>query len=158
MSALTSLLVRDRIVPVSKIEEALQTQVLSGGDIDTVLLEMDLVPEDVLAAYRAALFGLLPASRDEVMRAPRDAVSRVSRELAKEKNIVPLLLDGRALVVAATDPLSLGDIRQLRDQLGLEVSARIVTRPRLLAGLSHHYSIELSPRVRRLVDALRPLG
>ena len=76
MSALTSLLVRDRIVPVSKIEEALQLQVLSGGDIDTVLLEMDVVLEDVLSAYRAAMFGLLPATRDEVMRAPRDADAR----------------------------------------------------------------------------------
>jgi hypothetical protein len=155
MSALTSLLVRDRIVPVSKIEEALQAQVLSGGDIDTVLLEMDLVPEDVLSAYRAALFGLLPATRDEVMRAPREAVVRVPRELAKEKNIVPLLLDGRALVVAAIEPLSQSDVRALRDKLGYEVTARIVTRPRLSAGLAHHYGLELAPRTRRLVDTLR---
>jgi hypothetical protein len=155
MSALTSLLVRDRIVPVSKIEEALQAQVLSGGDIDTVLLEMDLVPEDVLSAYRAALFGLLPATRDEVMRAPREAIVRVARDLAKEKNIVPLLLDGRALVVAAIEPLSDSDVRSLRDKLSYEVTARIVTRPRLSAGLAHHYGLELAPRTRRLVDVLR---
>jgi hypothetical protein len=155
MSALTSLLVRDRIVPVSKIEEALQAQVLSGGDIDTVLLEMELVPEDVLSAYRAALFGLLPATRDELMRAPREAVVRVPRELAKEKNIVPLLLDGRALVVAAIEPLGRDDVRMLRDKLGYDVTARIVTRPRLSAGLAHHYGLELAPRTRRLVDALR---
>jgi hypothetical protein len=155
MSALTSLLVRDRIVPVSKIEEALQTQVLSGGDIDTVLLEMDLVPEDVLSAYRAALFGLLPATRDEVMRAPRDAVMRVPQKIAKEKNLVPLLLDGRALVVAAIEPLSDLEARALRELLGYDVTARIVTRPRLSAGLAHHYGLELAPRTRRLVDALR---
>ncbi len=155
MSALTSLLVRDRIVSVSKIEEALQTQVLSGGDIDTVLLEMDLVPEDVLSAYRAALFGLLPATRDEVMRAPREAVTRVPQKIAREKNLVPLLLDGRALVVAAIEPLSDLEVRWLREQLGYDVTARIVTRPRLSAGLAHHYGLELAPRTRRLVDALR---
>jgi hypothetical protein len=155
MSALTSLLVRDRIVPVSKIEEALQTQVLSGGDIDTVLLEMELVPEDVLSAYRAALFGLLPATRDEVMRAPREAVVRVPQKIAREKNLVPLLLDGRALVVAAIEPLSDLEVRWLREQLGYDVTARIVTRPRLSAGLAHHYGLELAPRTRRLVDALR---
>jgi Type II secretion system (T2SS), protein E, N-terminal domain len=155
MSALTSLLVRDRIVPVSKIEEALQTQVLSGGDIDTVLLEMDLVPEDVLSAYRAALFGLLPATRDEVMRAPREAITRVPQKTAKERNLVPLLLDGRALVVAAIEPLSDLDLRALRELLGYDVTARIVTRPRLSAGLAHHYGLELAPRTRRLVDALR---
>jgi hypothetical protein len=158
MSALTSLLVRDRIVPVSKIEEALQLQVLSGGDIDTVLLEMDVVLEDVLSAYRAAMFGLLPATRDEVMRAPRDAVIRVPKEVAKENNIVPLLLDGRALVVAAMEPFAIDQLRRLRERLGCEISVRIVTRPRVLAGLAHHYGVELSPRTRRLVDALRRRG
>jgi hypothetical protein len=158
MSALTSLLVRDRIVPVSKIEEALQLQVLSGGDIDTVLLEMDVVLEDVLSAYRAAMFGLLPATRDEVMRAPRDAVIRVPKEVAKESNIVPLLLDGRALVVAAMEPFAVDQLRRLRERLGCEISVRIVTRPRVLAGLAHHYGVELSPRTRRLVDALRRRG
>ena len=34
MSALTSLLVRDRVVPVKKIEEAIQRQVISGGALD----------------------------------------------------------------------------------------------------------------------------
>src|SRR5690349_3171076 len=91
MSALTSLLVRDRIVPVSKIEEALQSQVFLGGDLEIILLEMNLVPEDVLSAYRAALFDLLPATREEVMRASRDALRRMSPELARGVGMVPLL-------------------------------------------------------------------
>ena len=83
MSALTSLLARDRVLSVSKIEEALTQQVLSGGDIETVLLELNFVPEDVLSAYRAALFGLLPATREEVMRASREALRQMPMELAR---------------------------------------------------------------------------
>jgi hypothetical protein len=89
MSALTSLLVRDRVVPVSKIEEALHAQVFQGGDIEIILLEMGLVPEDVLSAYRAALFDLLPATREEVMKA-RDALRRVPPEMARALGIVPI--------------------------------------------------------------------
>ena len=45
MSALTSLLVRDQVVSVREIEEAIQRQVISGGDIDTVLVRPSGVGE-----------------------------------------------------------------------------------------------------------------
>jgi hypothetical protein len=155
MSALTSLLVRDRIVPVSKIEEALQHQVLVGGDIETILLEMNAVAEDVLSAYRAALYGLLPATREEVMKATRETLRRVPRELARGAGFVPLFIEGRTLVVAAAEPPRDELARQIAGQLGCELAVRIVTQPRLSAGLSHHYGYELDARLRKLTEALR---
>ena len=46
-------------------------------------------------------------------------------------------------------------MRQLRGQLGCELSVRIVTRLRLAAGLAHHFGVELDARSRRLADLLR---
>jgi hypothetical protein len=155
MSALTSLLVRDRVVPVSKIEEALQSQVFLGGDIEIILLEMNVVPEDVLSAYRAALFDLLPATRDEVMRASREALRRVPRDLARSLGIVPMHYDGGTLVVAAWEPLSEARTSEVEAQLDCELSVRIVNQARLASGLAHHYGFELDPRLRRLSDTLR---
>lgn len=155
MSALTSLLVRDRAVSVQKIEEALQQQVLRGGDIETILLEMNLVPEDVLSAYRAALYGLLPATREEVMRASREARSQMPSEMARALGVIPILFEGRCLVVAAAEPLTEEVMREVRAKLGCELSVRIVTQMRLAAGLAHHYGFELDARSRRLADALR---
>ena len=63
MSALTSLLVRDEVVSVQQIEDALQRQVLEGGEIDTALLELDAASENTLNSYRAASYGLPAASR-----------------------------------------------------------------------------------------------
>ena len=155
MSALTSLLVRDRIVPVSKIEEALQSQVFLGGDIEIILLEMNVVAEDVLSAYRAALFDLLPATREEVMRASREALRRVPRDLARSLGIVPIHYDAGTLVVAAWEPLYEARLREVEAQLGCELSVRIVNQARLAAGLAHHYAFELDPRLRRLSESLR---
>jgi hypothetical protein len=155
MSALTSLLVRDRVIPVAKVEDALQQQVLSATDLDTVLLEMNLIPEDVLAAYRAASYGLLPAARDEVMRTARDAIERCPLATALEQKVVPILLDGRALVLAAADALSPADLQRLSSATGCDVSVRVVTAPRIRAGLAHHYGIELDTRTARLVEALK---
>lgn len=155
MSALTSLLARDQIVPLRRIEEALQKQVMSGGDIATVLLELDALPENTLAAYSAALFGLLPATRDEVMRAPREVVRLVPREVAEKHRLVPLGVDGSTLLCALAGPLAVADEQQLAFLLGHTILARIVCDVRVAAALSHHYGIEPTPRNRRLIERLR---
>ncbi|MCS6799859.1 MAG: hypothetical protein NZ898_15315 [Myxococcota bacterium] len=155
MSALTSLLVRDRVVPVQKIEEAIQRQVVSGGDLETVLLELDAVPENVLAAYRAVLVGMLPATRDEVMRVARDVVRLVPREVAERHRLVPLSAEGRTLVVAVSAPLPRADHEQLSFLLGHELSYRLATDVRIAAALAHHYGVEPTQRQRRLLERLR---
>ena len=51
-SRLSSLLVRDGLVGVKRMEKAFQRQVIYGGSLDTILLEMTLVPEDRMSAHR----------------------------------------------------------------------------------------------------------
>ncbi len=155
MSALTSLLVRDGVVPVRKIEEALQRQVISGGDVETVLLEMDALPENVLAAYRAALYGLGPASREEIMSVAPEVVGLVPAEVAIEHKLIPLSVHGSVLEVALREPLSTEQEERLGFLLGFDLVARIACEVRVAAGLAHHYAAELSPRFTRLIDRLR---
>ncbi|GAB4207613.1 MAG: hypothetical protein OHK0013_25400 [Sandaracinaceae bacterium] len=155
MSALTSLLARDQAVPVRKIEEALQRQVITGGDIGSVLLETDAIAENTLAAYHAALYGLLPATRDEVMRVSRDTIRLVPREVAEKHRLVPLAVDGRALVVAMSVPLDHDVESQLGFLLGYDLVIRIVCEVRISGALLHHYGVEPPARHRRLIEALR---
>ncbi|MCZ7682716.1 MAG: hypothetical protein M5U28_29545 [Sandaracinaceae bacterium] len=134
MSALTSLLVRDGVVPVRKIEEALQRQVISGGDVETVLLEMDALPENVLAAYRAALYGLGPASREEIMAVAPEVVGLVPAEVAIEHKLIPLSVHGSVLEVALREPLSSEQEERLGFLLGFDLVARIACEVRIAAG------------------------
>jgi hypothetical protein len=155
MSALTSLLVRDQVLSLRKIETALEKHVVEGGDLESVLLEMDAAPENVLSAYRAVLYGLLPGTRDEVMRVPKDVIARLPGDLALKHHVVPLSADGKLMVLALTEPLSLEARKEIQDQTGHEIAYRIVTQVRLLAGLAQHYGGELEPKMRRLLDRLR---
>lgn len=155
MSALTSLLVRDGVVPVRKIEEALQRQVISGGDVETVLLEMDAVSENVLAAYRAAVHELTPATREEVSSVPPEVVELVPREVAVEHRIIPLRVTDRTLHVAAHEPLTSEQEERIGFLLGFDLVIHIACDVRIAAGLALHYQAELAPRMIRLVDAVR---
>ena len=82
-SRLSSLLVRDGLVGVKRMEKAFQRQVIYGGSLDTTLLEMGLVSEDRLGQYLALASGLPPATRSEcnvfdpeaVRRCPKQAIS-----------------------------------------------------------------------------------
>lgn len=155
MSALTSLLVRDGVVPVRKIEEALQRQVISGGDVETLLLEMDALPENVLASYRAALYDRLPASREEIMSVSPEVIDLVPAEVAIEHRLIPLRVQGSVLEVAVREPLSAEQEERLGFLLGFDLVARIACEVRIAAGLAHHYGADLPPRFVRLVDRLR---
>lgn len=155
MSALTSLLVRDGVVPVRKIEEALQRQVISGGDMETLLLEMNAVPENTLAAYKAALLGVTAATREEVMAVTGEVLSLVPSDVAVQLRLVPLAVDGRTLQVAVAGALTPEQEERVGFLLGYELSPRIVCEVRLAAALSLHYGAELAPRMVRLIDKVR---
>ncbi|WP_236520099.1 HEAT repeat domain-containing protein [Sandaracinus amylolyticus] len=133
----------------------MQKQVVSGGEMSSVLLELDAVAENTLAAYCAALYALLPATRDEVMRVPRDTVRIVPREIAERHRLVPLAVDGGTLLVALARPLDADVEEQLGFLLGFELVTRIVCDVRISAALLHHYAIEAPPRHTRLIDRLR---
>ena len=62
-SRLSSLLVRDGLVGVKRMEKAFQRQVIYGGSLDTILLEMSLVPEERLTQYLALALTLAPSTQ-----------------------------------------------------------------------------------------------
>lgn len=155
MSVLASLLARDRIVPVETIEKAIQSQVVSGGSLQSILLEMGAIKENVMSAYVAATHGLLPATREEVMRVPRDLLRRVPVDMALEYRIVPIAEGAGTLVVASDMPPPAQANKRLELQLGCPVSFRIAAEVRIAAGLTHHYAAPIQPTLRRLSEALR---
>src|ERR1700759_1018755 len=118
-SRLSSLLVRDGLVGVKRMEKAFQRQVIYGGSLDTILLEMNLVPEERLTQYLALASGLPPAQRDaadhaaadppgkrdEATHAAADALATLSSEVSQQFRAVPLGFDGEALRVLVCSPL-----------------------------------------------------
>ncbi len=116
-SRLSSLLVRDGLVGVKRMEKAFQRQVIYGGSLDTILLEMNLVPEDRLTQYLALASGLPPASRDEGRVLDPAAIAVIDRETAEKSRAVPLALDGETVRILVCSPLEITELEDLADQL-----------------------------------------
>ena len=109
-SRLSSLLVRDGLVGVKRMEKAFQRQVIYGGCLDTILLELGLVPEERLTQYLALATGLPPATRDEMDLIDSLAVAKVTREMAARSRAVPRLLSDDAIRVLVCDPVNLNEL------------------------------------------------
>src|SRR3954462_6465092 len=116
-SRLSSLLVRDGLVGVKRMEKAFQRQVIYGGSLDTILLEMNLVPEERLTQYLALASGLPPSERDEGQEISAEAVAAVPREIAEEYRAVPLALQGETVRIMVCSPLEIEKLEDLADRL-----------------------------------------
>ena len=116
-SRLSSLLVRDGLVGVKRMEKAFQRQVIYGGSLDTILLEMGLMTEERLTQYLALASGLPPAERDEGQDIVDETVELVPREIAERYRAVPLALVGETLRILVCSPLEIENLEDLADQL-----------------------------------------
>src|SRR6188474_3236581 len=116
-SRLSSLLVRDGLVGVKRMEKAFQRQVIYGGSLDTILLEMNLVPEERLTHYLALASGLPPAARDEGRELDPAAVGIIDRETSARSRAVPLAIDGETVRILVCSPLEINELEDLADQL-----------------------------------------
>lgn len=155
MSALTSLLLRDAVLGVEDIENAIQRQVDAGGTMDTALLEIELVAENTLAAYWAASHGLPAVPRERLQQIDLSILQRVPRRLADAHRMVPIgfqdgLLD---IVFAAAPPVAVLD--HLAVTLEAEVAPHIGLHISVVDALHRYYGVEMSRREVALIGALQ---
>src|SRR5688572_5696954 len=125
-SRLSSLLVRDGLVGVKRMEKAFQRQVIYGGSLDTILLEMGLVPDERLTQYLSLASGLPPAGRAECNVFDADAVKRLTEEIAHRYRVVPLAIENDAVRVLVCEPIDMHGLEELADQIDLAIQPLIV--------------------------------
>jgi Type II secretion system (T2SS), protein E, N-terminal domain/HEAT repeats len=158
-SRLSSLLVRDAVVGVKRMERAFQHQVIDGGSLDTILLEQGLVTEAKLTEYLALAAGLPAAGPTDCDVLDDEAVRRCPHALAEEHEVAPLTFEGGALTVLVRDPVDLGKVAALADRLGFAVLPRVVPEYRWHLVFARDFDQVPDPRYLRIaVDAGMPVG
>ena len=153
-SRLSSLLVRDGLVGVKRMEKAFQRQVIYGGSLDTILLEMNLVPEERLTQYLALASGLPPAARNEGQFIDDDAIQLVSSDTAMQYRAIPVASDGEALRMLVCAPLELGELEDLADLLDRPLQPLITPEYRWHLVYANAYNIDPPARFTTLARAL----
>src|SRR5688572_10233207 len=153
-SRLSSLLVRDGLVGVKRMEKAFQRQVIYGGSLDTILLEMGLVPEERLTQYLALASGLPPAEREEGHEVAYEATHVVAKELAEKYRAVPLALEGETVRILVCAPLEISELEDLADLLDRPLQPLIAPKYRWHLVFATAYGLDPPARFTTLARSL----
>jgi len=153
---LGELLIREKLLTSTQVEEALKYQVIFGGRLGTNLIEMDLLEEGEIARVLSKKMGVPfvdPPNR--LMKIPEQTLQRVPKEMARKHKVIPLRLDNRRLYLAMADPSDLKAIDEIAFRTGYVIRPVVVPEIRLILALEKHYQVE---RKRRYIQTTSKVG
>lgn len=152
--SLSSLIVQREVATMRQVEEALARQVIYGGDLVTNLMEVARVDEGVLTHLLAESMGLTAAPSGELPVAGERVRALVPPEMAAQRAVVPLTVEGERLVLAVAEPMPHELEEQLAFALGMTLEQRAAPAVRVKQAIARIYGVPLERRMQRLVARL----
>ena len=143
---LGELLIEEKLIDQSQLEEALQAQVIFGGKLGTVLVEMGLINEDKLVDLLAHLVKIPCAKPDELQNIPEEVIQIIDAALAEKYKIVPLAVNGKKLTLAMANPEDLTAIDEISFQTGYIIQPVLALEVRLIFALEKYYKVKRTVR------------
>ena len=143
---LGELLIKKNLLTQAQLEEALQAQVIFGGKLGTILIEMGLITEDKLAAIMAQLLAIPCVKPGQLQNIPEDIIKIISSELAEKHKVVPVAVNGKKLTLAMAEPHNLKAVDEISFRTGYIVQPILALEVRLIFALEKHYGIKRTMR------------
>src|SRR5215469_413453 len=148
-------LVSRGLLTPERAEDALRSQALVGGAMDTLLLEMGALREQDLITALGEVSGLQPIYLADYVPNPQMA-SALPREDAERLNLAPLSVEDGMLHVAVPYPVPMRGLEALVRKLGRSVAPWVSTDVRVRAWRSQFYGSPLPARDASLLGTLGP--
>jgi len=143
---LGELLITKNLLTQAQLEEALQAQVIFGGKIGTILIEMGLISEDALAEILAQLLSFPCAKPGQLQKIPEDVIKIISPEMAEKNKVVPVSVSGKKLTLAMEDPSNLKAIDDISFRTGYIILPILALEVRLVFALEKYYDVKRTMR------------
>src|SRR5215470_6753597 len=136
-------------------DDALRSQALVGGAMDTLLLEMGALREQDLITALGEVSGLQPIYLADYVPNPAMAIA-LPREDAERLNLAPLSVEDGMLHVAVPYPVPMRGLEGLVRKLGRSVAPWVSTDVRVRAWRAQIYGTPLPARDAALLGTLGP--
>lgn len=147
---LAGLLVRGNALPPEIVEEALQRQVITGGALDSSLLELGSLDEATMAGYLARASGL-PLAPLERLLTPDVKLRRVlPLRLADRHGLVPFAQEERTVHMACAYPADAALLDEMGFLLSQRIEAHIAPEFRIRLAIEKLYGHPASTRMHEL--------
>ncbi|MGH2792836.1 MAG: GspE/PulE family protein, partial [Actinomycetota bacterium] len=141
---LGEVLVEERLISREQLAEALERQSETGRPLGTILREAGLVEEKSLVEAVAKQIGV-PFVDLETRPPDPSVVELIPVEFATAKEVLPVRLDGNALVVAMTHPANRVTVQALAEMTGYEIVPALAVRRDVLHAIERIASGDIAP-------------
>ncbi|HYQ81224.1 MAG TPA: hypothetical protein VEP68_06975 [Anaeromyxobacteraceae bacterium] len=148
---LGEIIVQSGMLTWEQLEEGLRAQMVYGGRLGTVLVELGLVTEDALAKVLSEQLRLPVASREQLDDIPAHVLKLLTPQQAERLHAIPFHQEGRRLDVALVDP-SPDVMDEVQFTTSMTIRPHIAPEVYLTYMLEKHYGIPRLTRYIRLVD------
>ena len=125
----------------AQVEEASRTQGFFGGRIETHILKLGYVSENVLGEALTEVAGVPFASWEHLRTATAAALEAVPVRLIERHRICPFRLEEGRLRVATLAPREAPALREIEAATGFVVEPWITIEPRLYHALNRHFRL-----------------
>jgi hypothetical protein len=139
---LGELLVNEKLITREHLEEALQAQVIFGGKLGTIMIEMGLLSEKTMTGALKQLLGFPCAQPEDLEDIPRNVIEIISLELAEKHMVIPVAVSGRKLTLAMADPRDIQAIDEISFRTGYIILPMLSLEVRLYFALERYYGIK----------------
>jgi len=154
-SKLSSILVKLGLIPIRKLDQAFQNQVINGGTLDSSLLELGLIREKDLIRVLVEASDLPSIQIAELsLEDSPELVSIFPQKLALRYQVIPVTRVGEQVGVLVNAEFDKNKIEEIGFMLGVSLIARVVPEPRLLSFASRIYGFDLDERQTRILGRL----
>jgi len=138
MNGLEASLVREAGIPAETLERA-RERLRDGRDLGDVLLEMGAVTPDRWGEIQARYYGLPYVSQLSDDSMPLELLPRLQIQFAKRHNVLPIRIEGDAVIVAMANPSAIGPIDDLRVLFGKPIRAVVAPASAIADAINKAY-------------------
>jgi general secretion pathway protein E len=121
------------------VEQALATQAAEGGRLGEILVKARAVTEEEVLQALGRQLGIGYSAELKVDEVDADLATGIPIGFAKQHRLLAVKREGDMAMVAMADPLELGALDDLRNQLGAEVQPVLVPSQRILEVINDVY-------------------
>ncbi len=126
-----------------QVDEARRTQGFFGGRLETHLLKLGFVTEQVLGDALTEVSGIPYASWERLRAATPEALGAVPVKIVEAHRVCPFRLDDGRLRIATLAPRDGVALRDLRAATNYVIEPWIAIEPRLYQALERHYRLKI---------------
>jgi type IV pilus assembly protein PilB len=135
---LGELLLRERRVTPTQLQEALTYQRTNGGRLGTSLVKLGILTDDDISEVLSRQYGVPAVDLKDFAFDP-SLLRLIPAETAAKYNVIPVGRSGNTLTLAMTDPTNVFAMDDIKFRTGLNVEPVVASETAIQAAVVHHY-------------------